>query len=104
MTRDLKVGQLRFEGGNPMSFIESADEPNAKWTPEQGAIADSVLAAIKSYLEATESLATGKYAHLREKIPDYLAAPGNFFIAVCSDGIVVRYERKTQEERRRGVA
>lgn len=46
----------------------------------------------------------GSYAHLREKIPDYLAAPGNFFIAICHDGIVVRYERKTQHERKRVVA
>ena len=104
MSRVLRFGQIRLEGANPMTFVEAVGEPLHEWTPEQEALVERVSAAIKCYLETTESLASGKYAHLPEKIPDYLASPGNLFIAVCLDGIVVRYERKTQEEPRRAVA
>jgi len=100
MTRERKKGQLKLEGANPMVLVESNDGPSEPWTPEQEAIVDAVSSAVKRYIKNTETLASGKYAHLREKIPEYMANPGNLFIAVCTDGVVIRYERKTLADRK----
>ncbi len=103
MAGDRKKGELRLEGANPMVLIETEGEISETWTPEQESIADAVSHAIKSYLKTTQSLASEAYAHLRDKIPAYMADPGNLLIAVCADGIVVRYEKRVHEGRKLAV-
>lgn len=100
MPGERKKGQLRLEGANPMVIIEEEGEVTEQWTPEQDTFVKAVSASVKAYLETAKSLAGGRYAHLGNMIPAYLADPGNVLIAVCSDGVVVRYERKTDEKRR----
>lgn len=100
MTRQRKKGQLKLEGANPMALVESNEGPSEPWTPEQEAVADAVSSAVKSYIKTIETLASGKYAHLRDKIPEYMANPGHLLIAICTDGVVVRYEKKTLAERK----
>ena len=104
MPRDRKTGQLRLEGDSPMRLVEFADESIEAWTPDEEAATAAVGASIKTYIKAAESLASGKYAHLLEKIPEYMTSPGNVLVAVCSDGVVIRYERKGLEERKLIVA
>lgn len=103
MPRDRKKGQIKLEGSEPMSFVESDDVAAADWTPEQEAMSRVVSDTIRLYLRTAESLASGKYVHLENKIPEYMAHPGNTLIALCSDGIVIRYERKGHEERKLAV-
>ena len=103
MAGDRKKGELRLEGANPMVLIEAEGEISETWTPEQESIADAVSHAIKSYLKTTQSLASEAYAHLRDKIPAYMADPGNLLIAVCADGVVVRYEKRVHEGRKLAV-
>ncbi len=103
MPGELKKGQLRLDGANPMVLIEEEGEVTEQLTPEQDNVVKAVSASVKAYLKAAESLGAGQYAQLRGKIPAYLAEPGNVLIAVCSDGVVVRYERKTDEKRRLAV-
>lgn len=103
MSHERKKGQLRLDGANPMVFIEGEGEA-AELTPEQESLVNAVSASIKAYLKTAESLSAGQYAHLKEAIPAYLANPGNVFIALCSDGVVVRYEQKTDEKRHLGSA
>lgn len=103
MPNERKKGQLIFEGANPMVFIESNDETPEVWTPEQEAAANAVSLAIKSYIKTTEELVNGKYSHLQGKIPEYMANPGNLLIAICIDGVVIRYEKKTDAKRKCAV-
>lgn len=103
MTRERKMGQLKLEGASPMALVELNEEPGEPWTSEQEAAADAVSSAVKSYIKTTEALANGKYAHLRDKIPEYMANPGHLLIAICTDGIVIRYEKKTIAERKLAV-
>ncbi|MFG3817896.1 Shedu immune nuclease family protein [Limnothrix redekei] len=100
MKSGLKKWQLTLDGASPMVLTEEEGEATQQLTSEQVAFVDAVSASIKAYLKATESLSAGQYAHLRDAIPAYLADPGNVLIAICSDGVVVRYERKRDEERR----
>ena len=100
MPSERKKGQLRFEGANPMALVELNDEPTKGWTPEQEAAASAVSQATKSYMKSAEALAGGKYEHLKDKIPEYMVNPGNLLMAICTDGAVIRYEKKTLDERK----
>ena len=57
MPRERKKGQLRLEGANPMTFVESNDEPVDDWTPEQEAASTAVSEALRSYIKSLENLA-----------------------------------------------
>lgn len=103
MPRERKKGQVRLEGASPMAFVESNDVPIEDWTPDQEAASAAVSEAIKIYLKTTESLASAKYGHLRDRIPEYMTNPGNALVAVCTDGVVIRYEKKGHEKRKLAV-
>jgi Domain of unknown function (DUF4263) len=103
MTGERKYGELRLEGSNPMVLIEAEGQINETWTPEQESIASAVSRTIKSYLKTTQALASEQYAHLGDMIPAYMRDPGNLLIAICTDGIVVRYEKKVHEGRKAAV-
>lgn len=100
MTHKHRKGLLKLEGSEPMSFVESVEGPTTDWTQEQEAASHVVSDVIRIYLRTVESLTSSKYAHLENKIPEYMAHPGNVLIAICTDGIVIRYERKLHEERK----
>lgn len=104
MPPERKFGQLKLEGANPMAFVESEDAPTEPWTTEEEATAQTVGKAFKKYIEAVIELVNGQYQHLRDLLPAYLVDPGNCLAVICTDGIVIRYERKTPEERKRAVA
>lgn len=103
MPIERKKGQIKLEGANPMAFIEVNEEPSEVLTPEQEAAANAVFLAVKSYIKTTEELVNGKYLHLRDKIPEYMANPGNLLVAICIDGVVIRYEKKTDAKRKLAV-
>jgi len=48
------------------------------------------------YCEAAKSLLKEEYSHLKKFAPEHLADPGNIVLACCEDGLVIRYERKSQ--------
>jgi hypothetical protein len=104
MTHNLRKGQLRFEGTEPMSFVESDEASSVDLSPEQQAATQTLSATIRAYLKSAESLIAGKYNHLENIVPRYLSSPGTVVVAVCPDGVVVRYESKMGEDRRLGVA
>ena len=104
MPGERKKGLRKLEGANPMEFVPLHDEPSGTWSPDQEAAAKAVSTAIKSYLIATEAHGSGKYSSIRDKIPGYLANPGNLFMAVCADGVVIRYEKKTDAQRKWAIA
>ncbi len=86
-----------------MMFIERNDEPVDEWTPDQEALAAAVTGALRAYIKSLEALTKGKYEHLRDKLPTYLVEPGNTVICICKDGIVVRFEKKHEEQRKLAV-
>ena len=104
MEHERKSGQLKLEGSAPMQFIEDNVGAKASWTPEQEEIVRAVGAVMRAYLRQTKDLANGKFSENRNLIPDYLANPGNVLIAICSDGIVIRFEKKSGEKGKTAVA
>lgn len=104
MTHKLKKGQLRLEGAEPMSFVESDDVPSLDLTAEQQAAMQTVSSTIRTYLKTAQSLVAEKYKHLEDIVPEYLSNPGNVLIVVCPDGVVIRYESKVGEDRKLAVS
>ena len=86
---ELKKGRILFDSDKPMEFIQTPDEV-VTLTEEQERIVAQVTGSIKAYLIASEELACGKYAHLREIIPAYLSTPGHVLVSCGTDGVVVR--------------
>jgi hypothetical protein len=54
--------------------------------------------AVKGYLKAVEELLSGKYAHLKQLAPRYLADAGKVLVFHCLDGIIIRFEPKIDKK------
>jgi hypothetical protein len=91
-----------------MRFVELGEHDAtqvANWLPGQNDLAEAVMAALRAYIKSLEALTQGRYQHLRDKLPPYLADPGNVVAVICKDGVVVRYERKHGDQKPKiGVA
>jgi hypothetical protein len=95
-----KRALIQFIGSEPVRFVESDEAVATDWNDERERDLGVVLAATKAYVKELEALAVGRYAHVRHLVPEYMANPGNIVVAACSDGYVIRYERRATEERR----
>ena len=97
----MQKGLVTFTGDKPLELTELTDDA-AQDVPgpsdEQERITRQVGPIIKAYLKAAEELLNGKYAHIKDLAPIHLADPGNVLVACCSDGVVIRYERKADQE------
>jgi len=84
----------------PTDEVGDIDDPS----PESLEAMNALKTCVQAYLKTAESLLAGKYSSLCAFAPAYLSNPGNVFIALCPDGVVVRYESKRTEKRSIGVA
>jgi hypothetical protein len=98
-TRRMKKADIKFELNSPMEFYDRLDQDGCTLREEEQVIVDRVGAAVKAYLNAAQDALNGKYAHLKEYAPTHLAQPGNVLAVCCPDGVVVRYERRTDQMR-----
>jgi hypothetical protein len=101
--RELQPMEIALSGSEPMSFIESESTSVTHLTQQEKDKLNIVGQTIQNYLTASENLAMNKLSNLRNNIPSYLSHPGNTLIAICTDGIVIRYENATTEKRKQYV-
>ena len=97
MSDGFKIGKISLVGDKPMQLtpFEEAIGPSP---PEEHRDAILLIGkAVKEYRDAAKRLLGGKYSHLRELAPNYLAEPGNILVACCQNGVVIRYERKSDD-------
>lgn len=99
MSDGIKKGQVSFTGDKPMQVTDTEDDDTSDLTPEQERTISLLGKAVDEYLKATKDLLNGKYAHLKEVAPEYLADPGNVLVACCAGGVVIRYEKKVESSR-----
>lgn len=59
---------------------------------------DGIAPALKAYRAAAAGLLSNKYAELASIAPAHLRERGNIFVAVCTDGILVRYDKPGEGE------
>ncbi len=101
MSKSLKKGTLSFAGDKPMQVV-AADIVTAdasELTEDQQHIIGVLGKVAREYRDAAKSLLSGKYSHLKKFVPKYLADPGNILLVGCTDGVVIRYERKLESSK-----
>ncbi len=101
MAKEFKQGKISFAGADPMVLSEvpglhDLEDP----TEEQKAVFDAVGNTVVAYMRAAKDLLEGKLTHLKGWAPPHLANPGNVLVACCSEGIVIRYETKSENPQR----
>lgn len=97
MSDELKIGQVTFTGASPMQLAEHFEQRTSTLSDEQQSTVGQVGATVKAYLNAAKELLKDKYAHIKDWAPMHLAEPGNVLVACCQDGVVIRYELKTDK-------
>jgi hypothetical protein len=59
------------------------------WSP----INQAVRNTIRAYLNAARDLISGPYAHQKDLAPPHMRLPCNALVALCADGMIVRYDQ-----------
>jgi len=95
----MKRGRLTIAPGVPMELTEDTEQGNPTIPEEQRALVHQLGSTVKAYVNAVQDLLQGKYAHIKELVPIHLSDPGNVLVVACSDGLIVRFERKVNERR-----
>lgn len=95
-----KRGRFLIRPGLPIEFDEEVadsplplESPNKEWLPR-------VKETVATYLRTVETLLSGRLSQQRAYAPPHLISPPNAFVACCTDGIVIRYERKSTDQQR----
>lgn len=91
-----QTGVISFAGDTPMHFTADAAADAVECTEEQKHIAGVLGKTVRAYREAAKSLLNGKYSHLKEFAPEHLAEPGNIQVIGSPNGVVIRYEKKSE--------
>jgi hypothetical protein len=92
-----KKAQITFMADLPMKF-SPIDIGEAESLPDHARdMVGQVSSTVKAYFEAVRELLGGPYVQLRDIAPIHLSDPGNILVACCEDGVVIRYERKTEK-------
>jgi hypothetical protein len=92
-----KKMQVSFSGDKPMEFAELNEEGDFSVAAKRLDSIKPLCEMVKAYVGAAKELLEGKYKHLAALAPQYLSNPGNVIIALCSDGVVIRYEKKAEK-------
>lgn len=87
----LKAGQITFTPGQPFVLADSG-QPLKVGASERKTI-KRIGSFIKAYLEAGHELLSQTYSNVRDFAPAHLAAPSRVFVACCTNGVIIRYER-----------
>lgn len=93
-----KNAKFTFTGDRPMELVEFQDDEIASAPVEQDHVAKAIAQSMQCYLKATKELVTEKYQHFQSTIPDYMFQPGNVLVAICDDGVAIRFEKRTDVE------
>jgi hypothetical protein len=99
----MKTGSIFIGGDNPMHLVENGEPAARQLTEEEQQVGRRVTGTLKAYLNAAEELLADQYAHLRELAPLHLRDPGNVLVACCTDGVIVRYEKKAETTQKRRI-
>lgn len=97
MSKKFKKGIIKFIEDNPLEISHDAENENGEPNEEQKIIILQVVKTMKAYINAAENLLNDKYAHVKDLTPTYLVEPGKILVACCSEGVVIRYEHKSDK-------
>jgi len=99
MDRDKKIkGMVKFPLGLPME-LPAKETANLTSLPEDIQLRiKQVAETIKAYQFEAIDLLDNKYSNLKNIAPVHLTDPGVTLVVCCSDGIIIRFEKKYEEK------
>jgi hypothetical protein len=92
MSAEIKKRKIIAAGDKPLEFDEISGSEASTLTAEQKSDISRLADVFQAYKKAAKNLLGGKYVHLAEYVPSYLFNTGNTLVALCYDGVVVRYD------------
>jgi hypothetical protein len=96
---EIKKGLVSLRPGQPMQIEQVDGAPEETPSADQRALLDAVCDSILAYTKAAKEFLKGKYSYIRDYVPAHLKEPGLIACMCCTDGIVIRYDVKTTEEK-----
>jgi hypothetical protein len=93
---EMRGFQLEVPLGQSMR-ISDWDVTPPGLTNEEREFLNQVTESMSAYFKQIELLLNGPYSHLKEVVPSYLSEVGVVLVACCSDGVVVRFDRKAEK-------
>ena len=97
MSSEPQKGMFAIDGINPMRIEVDVSRESSLLSIEQRHVLERVGTTVKAYLKAAQDLLDLKHRHLRDLAPQHLLHPGNVLAASCTEGVVVRYERRSDD-------
>ena len=90
-----KRGKMVGAPGQPLQFTEQAEVADEV---EISPLCAAVALTLRAYHKAGRELLEGKYASARALAPPHLRSPCEILVLCCPDGIIVRYDKASQEK------
>src|SRR6267143_347333 len=92
-----KKGRMEIRGGQPIVFHENAESAEIAEPPKNlQELANTLVDTFKAYRDAVKTLVSGRYAEIRELLPDHLKHSSNTTVICCKDGVIVRSDAGTE--------
>jgi hypothetical protein len=90
----LQKGVLNIQPGAPLSLTPATEEQAQELavTPEDRSKIDRVGKTLKAYLRASRDLVAGRYAELRDYVPEHMTPACTPTAILLNDGIIVRHD------------
>lgn len=98
-----QLGIMKFTPGKPMEF-SSVTDAQPSISEENKSLMNIVGESIKAYLDNVKKLLDSKYSNIKDYVPNHLREPGQVICCCCPNGIVIRYDVKTDKKPIFGVA
>lgn len=95
---EIRPYRVQFRSGRHMEMVD-IDKFPLNISDEQLRIGKAVGQTIRSYVDAAKKLLDGKHARIRGYAPFHLRQPSMVMILCCRDGIIIRYETNTNQQR-----
>jgi hypothetical protein len=96
--REKKKALITLTPGKSMQIKELDVLPEQSLSADQQVLVDAVQGSIYAYIKSAMELLKGKYSYIRDYAPAHLKDPGVIVCICCPDGIIVRYDTKTEQE------
>ena len=99
-----QFGKVVIQGGKPVQLDQETGDTAGEPTPEQANIVQQLGSVVKAYMKSVHDLLDGRYVALKELAPTHYREPCRVLAFFCTDGLVLRYERKADPDVRNVVA
>ena len=100
---EIKHEKIEFvvKAGHPLQVTGTGQDLPSNLTNEQLTLIKAVGSTIATYVKAAQQLLDDKYSNIRNYAPIHLRDVVTVNTFFCKDGIIIRYEKETENQENR---